>query len=176
MKNEYEIRGEITAIFINSPKYGELETLISTSKLDRAKEFQNTWAVSFKKSTNTFYVNGKMSPINGKQTTVILHRWLTGAPDRMVVDHVNHDGLNNTDDNLRVCTNVENLQNRKGAIKNSKSGIRGVSWHKQSKKWQANITVNQKQIFLGTFTDINEAEQVVVKARSEKMPYSVESA
>lgn len=174
MKNDYEIRGDITAIIINSPKYGRKESLINTNKLDVVKDFPNSWCLKFKKTEKMFYVQGSAPVVNGKQKTVVFHRWITNAPDGMEVDHKNHDGLINLDDNLRICTHAENKQNLKGSYKNSKSGIRGVVWNKCSRKWQAHIKINGKQIHLGLFDDIIEAEKVVVKARSEKMPYSNE--
>lgn len=174
MKNSYEIRGDVTTIFINSPKYGVKEALISTNKLDRAKEFPNSWYVGLSKGTNTFYVQGKMPCINGKQKVITLHRWITGAPDGMQVDHRYHDGLNNLDDNLRVCTRAENQQNRKGAPSNSKSGIRGVTWHKRDKIWQSHVVINGKKIYLGIFYDIKLAERAVKEARKKYMPFSKE--
>lgn len=172
MKNAYEIRGDITAILINSPKYGRIEALISTSKLERVNELPNTWYVYFKKTANIFYVQGDSARINGKRKPVKLHRWITNDPKDMDVDHINHDGLINTDDNLRVCTHAENLQNRKGAQCDSKSGIRGVGWHKQREKWRAQVNLQGKQIYLGLFTDILEAEKAVIEARSKLMPYA----
>lgn len=174
MKNDYEIRGDMTAIIINSPKYGRLEALISTNKLDRAKEFPNSWYANWDKIANTFYVVGNLLIGNGKQTLVMFHRWVTNIPRGMVVDHKNHDGLINTDDNLRICTHAENQQNRKGAQMNSKSGIRGVFWNKNAKKWQAHIRLQGKQIYLGRFDDIVDAEQAVIEARLKYMPYSKE--
>jgi hypothetical protein len=72
MKNKYEIRGEKTAIFLKSKKYGDMETLISTSKLEKAKEFPNTWCIAWSTRGKTFYVVGKIPAGKGKQDR--LHR------------------------------------------------------------------------------------------------------
>lgn len=172
MKNNYEIRGELTVIIINSPKYGRKEALISTNKLDRAKEFSNTWSVHFKKNTNAFYVKGHTGKTNKKRETMLLHRWITNAPVGMVVDHINHDGLINTDDNLRIVTGAQNGQNRKGAQKNSTTGIRGVWWDRDSNKWVGVVEINNKKTRVGFFDDISEAEQAVKEYRMNHMPYS----
>lgn len=178
MKNEYEIRGDVTAIIINSPKYGRFEALISTSKLERAQEFPSSWSVAWNKNTNSFYVKGNVPKIQGKQryTTVRIHRWITNAPDNMEVDHFDHDTLNNTDKNLRVITNYQNMQNRRGAASHSKSGIRGVSWCKHKQRWKAVIGLNQRIKHIGYFTEIAEAEGAIIEARKKYMPYSVEAS
>lgn len=63
----------------------------------------------------------------GKQ--ILMHRQLTGVARGQVVDHRDHDGLNNQRDNLRVCSTAQNGMSRKGANSNSKTGILGVSPH-----------------------------------------------
>lgn len=177
MNNEYEVRGEITAIIVNSPKYGRQVAIISTSKLDRVKEFPNSWYVLCREETSTFYVQGAMPRANGKQKAVLLHRWLTNAPKTTDVDHRNHDGLDNTDKNLRISTRSENQQNRKGARSDNKSsGIRGVTWNKRNNKWISKIKVSGKQIYLGYFTDLSDAERAAVEARAKYMPFSKEAA
>ena len=61
------------------------------------------------------------------KTTVYMHRLIMAAPRGRQVDHINHDTLDNRRENLRIVTNRQNNENRNGAYKNSKSGIRGVS-------------------------------------------------
>ncbi len=47
---------------------------------------------------------------------------------------------------------------KQGRIKtNNTSGITGVYWHKGANKWMAFIKINYKQIYLGTFTEFDEA-------------------
>lgn len=175
MKNDYEIRGDIAAIIINSPKYGRIEALISSNKLQMVNEFSGKWHVVCDKDTKSLYVLGKMSEVNGNSRRVLLHRWVTNAPKGMVVDHRNHVTLDNTDKNLRVCTPGENQQNRKGITRSNKSGVRGVSWHKPSNKWKSGIQINKKCYYLGVFDTIEEARKVVEEARERMMPYSKEA-
>lgn len=175
MKNDFEVRDKVTAIFINSPKYGSMETLISTNKLERAKELSGTWHVLFDKKTGLFYVQGKLPNSEGKSLFVLLHRWITKCPKGIIVDHINNKTLDNTDSNLRSTNKSGNAQNLKGAHKDSKSGIRGVSWCNTRKKWIAKLTVNSKQMPLGRFDTIEEADQAVKEARAKLMPYSKEA-
>lgn len=176
MKNDYEIRGDVTAIIIKSPKYGIVETLISTSKLEMVNDFPNTWRCRFSKYTESFYIYGSLYMGNGKQQDIPLHRFITKPLKGMVVDHYDNDTLNNTDDNLRVCTNMENQQNRKGAQKGSRSGVLGVSWHKKYKKWRVRINVNGKCIEIGNFKDIKKAEQAAIEARKKYMTHSKDAS
>lgn len=171
MKNEYEIRGNVTAIIINSPKHGRVEAMISTQKLQRADEFPCSWYAKFDKDTKTVYVHGHLPRVNGKQPTVCLHRWITNAPNGMVVDHCNHDTLNNTDSNLKILTNAENSQNRKGARSISVSGVRGVFRRKGSNKWQAVVKFNNKSNYIGSFDTIEEADYAATEARKKYMEY-----
>ena len=173
MKNEYEIRGEVTAIFINSPKYGQFEALISTNKLDHVKEFPAVWCIRFSKSNNSFYVQGSLPMKDGKVTTKFLHHWVTGVPKGTFVDHRNHDTLDNTDGNLRITDHSKNAQNRKGATANSKSGVRGV--YQCGKKWRTYFMVNGVNRTAGSFDNIHDAEQAVIQARLKYMPFSNES-
>lgn len=82
------------------------------------------------------------------------------------VDHINNDPTDNRIENLRQCTRTENSWNKR-IQHNSTTKIKGVSWHKQSKKWGARITVNGKRMELGRFNDIELAELVVIEGRNK---------
>ena len=85
-----------------------------------------------------------------------MHRVITGAGKGIFVDHKDSDSLNNQRCNLRLCTHRQNNQNRQ-ANKNSGGGFKGVSWYKPSKKWRAQITVNDKNRHLGLFANEPDA-------------------
>lgn len=59
-------------------------------------------------------------------------------------------------ENLRLVSGKENMKN-KSMQKNNISGVTGVSWNKNRMKWQAQISVNGKIIYLGIFSDFNAA-------------------
>ena len=60
-----------------------------------------------------------------------------------VIDHINHDLLDNRRRNLRHLTNADNVRHRKGPPKNNTSGVLGVSYQKSAKLWRARIAVNK---------------------------------
>lgn len=76
------------------------------------------------------------------------------------IDHIDGNKSNNKIENLRECTKSQNQYNRKLDASNT-SGIKGVYWHINSKKWIARINNRGKHIYLGCFNDIEVAEQVV---------------
>ena len=73
-------------------------------------------------------------------------------PHKQQVDHIHHNALNNTKNNLRMATNAQNVQNSAGKQSNNTSGYIGVCWHKCCQKWQARINKGGKRITIGLFT------------------------
>ena len=77
--------------------------------------------------------------------TARMHTVVAPAPDGLVVDHIDGNGLNNCRKNLRHATHIENCQNQRLA-KNNASGFKGVSWHKARRKWIMQIAGGGKRI------------------------------
>lgn len=106
-------------------------------------------------------------------TMVFLHRViLERMTGRSLVkteftDHVNGDKLDNRRENLRIASNSENQRNR-GKPSNNTSSYKGVSWHRSAGKWQAQIMVNGKSMYLGLFTT-PEAAHEAYTATAEKL-------
>jgi hypothetical protein len=100
---------------------------------------------------------------NGKRRTLGLHRLVMGEPEGRLVDHRKGVKRDNRKEFLRVATGSQNQYNAKMRDDN-KSGHKGVSWHKARKKWQANIQHEGKWIYLGLFTDIEEATKAYKEA------------
>lgn len=84
--------------------------------------------------------------------SIALHRFVMDAKPGEFVDHIDHDGLNCTRANLRICTRTQNARNRKIRI-DSRTGYKGVSFSKNSGKWKASISNNNKRLYLGSFSD-----------------------
>lgn len=115
--------------------------------------------VKYKWSLDT---NGyAMFQINGKQER--LHRIIAKAPKEAIVDHINHNILDNRESNLRICTKQENAFNQ--VIRsNNTSGYKGVHWNEQRRRWIAQIMVGGKSIYLGIFINLEDAIESRIKA------------
>ncbi len=100
--------------------------------------------------------------LSGQPHLIKMHRVIMCAEKGMIVDHINHNGLDNTRNNLRVVTNQENLKNMK-LKKNNTSGFTGVTWCKKENRWVSQIMINRKTICIGRFSNKEDA----IKARKE---------
>ena len=105
------------------------------------------------KKGSTWYA---MRSYKGKK--IYMHRYIMGlfCYNKNMIDHINHNGLDNRRINLRLCTCSQNHRNRIPTKKTSK--YKGVSWNKQKKRWRAFIYIrdekyNYRQLFLGQFGD-----------------------
>ena len=81
-----------------------------------------------------------------------MHRVITNAPDGMLVDHWDLDGLNNQDHNLRICTRTQNQANKRSS---NASGYKGI--HKHGRGWQVRIEKSGKLVFCETHSTPEEA-------------------
>ena len=101
---------------------------------------------------------------NRKVHSLVLNAFLNNLENKRCVDHIDNDKSNNNISNLRWTTHTENCQNRK-INKNNTSSVKGVSYDKTTKKWQANISIDGLQIHLGKFTNLEDAKQArMIKA------------
>lgn len=105
---------------------------------------------------NITYAQSTTRVTEAPKTTIRMHRLILGATPGVEVDHINHDGLDNRRSNLRLCTRSQNMRNIR-LIQVSTSGIKGVYWNKQHQKWRAQIMVEGKKIYLGSFASAEEA-------------------
>ena len=118
---------------------------------DEDYEWLNQWKWEYKydKRCRTAYVE-RRAYINGKRTTVSMHRIIMGSPKGMQIDHIDHDGCNNQRTNLRICTTAQNQWNARIRQDNN-SGYIGVWYDDRRKKWVAEIKANHKHYRLGNF-------------------------
>lgn len=81
----------------------------------------------------------------GDEKLIALHRIIMSPPKDKVIDHINHNPRDNRKNNLRICTQSENMMNTSMRVDN-KSGKIGVSYSEKDNKWHAQIKINKKKI------------------------------
>lgn len=94
--------------------------------------------------------------------------WLfeTGTWPTLIVDHKDRNRQNDIFSNLRLATVLQNTVNA-NKRKDNTSGYKGVSFHKQTKKWTANIRINNRPVYLGTFDSAKKAHSVYARKAKE---------
>lgn len=131
---------------------------------------KNKWYV--KRACNGKKYACRDAKIDGMRVHLLMHREIVARHreeaglvemEKLVVDHINGDGLDNRKANLRVCTRRENMWNSRPHT-DSKVGYRGVHYVAANKKYRAMIYINGKNVHLGYFDTPEEA----AKAYDEK--------
>jgi len=123
------------------------------------------WSAS--KWHNTFYAVRSQ----GKKQ-IKMHRQIMNPPPYMVVDHFDHNGINNTKTNLRVCTPLENAANQKPRTDGS-SIYKGVCWNKRDRVWDVRLRHNGRNLYIGSFHDqLTAAKAYDNAAKTLKGPFA----
>lgn len=155
--NEIVIKEEHAEIKVLH-KGEEFWALIDKEDIEKCN--QHNWTVLYCKDCDNRYLH---TQINRKWIT--LHRFVTDCPEDKVVDHINHNTLDNRKVNLNICTIFENNKNSIRA----KFGVAGV--YKVGNRWRVRIGYKGKNLSLGNYDTFEEAVQVRKKA--EKKYYNV---
>ena len=143
--NEIEfVKDYVELILTDINGIEKCRTKIDIEELDKIKDIR--WSVS-KGGHSGIYVNSK----KGR-----LHRFIMNCPKDLMVDHINHDHLDNRKLNLRICTNQQNCMNSSLHSINT-SGCSGIHFDLQQNKWVARIGLNGDRLYLGGFTDKQDA-------------------
>lgn len=154
LPNEYFIDQENgIAFIIIYDNYGEFKNKVTIDVEDLEKISKYKWNI------------GSNGYCRCSALMIDLHRFLLNLNefDGDYVDHINGDKLDNRKSNLRIVTSQLNQFNSHN--KGSGNNIRkGVSFRKDRNKWRAYITIDGKQINLGTFNTENEAIEARIKA------------
>lgn len=98
------------------------------------------------------YVNDRLDLVH-RILWVLYHK--KNIPENMFIDHIDGNTSNNSIDNLRLTDNRGNCQNKK----NHRDGHLVGTKLRPSGKWVARITIDRKQIHIGTFTTKEQAHE-----------------
>lgn len=115
---------------------------------------------------NKGYIRRTVKQAGRRDRTELMHRVVAGRMGLVgEVDHRNRSRLDCRRSNLRPATRSSNNANT-GRKANNTSGFKGVRCERRTKKpkWTARITVNCKEMHLGTFATAHEAAAAYDKA------------
>lgn len=124
------------------------------------------WAVTGSKPGYLYAVHNHA--VDGKRVALLMHRLITNAKPGEVVDHIDHNTMNNRRSNLRVCSHAENMRNRK-LNANSSTGVKGVmveACGKGYRRLRASVRVDGKR-HRRWFNSIEEAAAWATEMRSK---------
>ena len=89
------------------------------------------------------------------------------------IDHINGIKTDNRILNLREATFTQNKHNYKKANSDNKtSKLLGVSWSKTNKSWVSQISLNNKLIYIGHFSDKHKAHEAYLRKKREIHPFT----
>lgn len=121
------------------------------------------WKWYAQKGKGTFYAARHESFADGRRI-VYMHRQMLNVPAHQETDHINHNGLDNRQCNLRLCSGSENQHNQLPQT-NCESKYKGV--FRNAANWQARITCDYKAIHLGTYgSEAQAAKAYDAKAKA----------
>lgn len=113
-----------------------------------------------------FSVHGRL--VGAHRFSYVLH--VDAIPPRADIDHRCHNESCVNPAHLRAATRKQNMENLRGAHRDSRSGVRGVWLH--DGRWRAAVMHNGKRFYVGFFDTPEEAHTAVVAKRLELFSYN----
>jgi len=136
------------------------EAMVDDDKYDDLNSFY--WFALLDSPSKKFYARRNTPDFGEGRSSESMHRRVIGYSGKeLLVDHINGNTLDNQISNLRLVTRRENNQNKHCE---RSSLLPGASWHKGNKKWAANIMINGKTKYLGSFKLEHEAYATYLKS------------
>ncbi len=132
-------------------------TLVDDEDFDYLNQFK--WCAA-KIGKNYYASKGRCSNL------IKMHRLITHAPKGLVVDHIDHNTLNNQKYNLRICTSGQNTANRTASGISKYLGVSVFQNGKFRGRISGYISSNKRRFSLGFFkTEIDAARAYDKKAK-----------
>jgi len=151
--------------FIKIEGYNYSINILGDVRNDKTNKILKKWI-----DTNGYY------RINIFKKKFNIHRligiyFIPNPNNKLFIDHINNNKIDNSINNLRWVSSSENNSNS-SKRKNASSLYKGVSFNNRDKKWIVQISINKKVIRLGAFNDEKEGakkynEYIIEKNLSE---------
>lgn len=174
--NKYKIVDDYVIIYFKRKKDGiELEGYIDLKYLPIFLEKDLPYSAVWMPNIQDYYAKATeyLGTINGKSKYKIHHMHLDimGNIPGMKVDHIEHklhSSLDNRKRNLRVVESSKNSSNRKGANKNSGTGVRNVNYGTDRKEyWVQFCKEGERFKWIFPLNQFNEACKFAEEKRKE---------
>lgn len=138
---------------IKSLKHGSQEVILD---LEDAEIFDSiVWHLYTTPRHHTYYLQCNKTK---DHPSYRFHRLIMNVTDsKLVVDHINHNGLDNRKSNLRVTTQKGNNANASKRKNAQTSKYKGVHLDRTHGKWKAQIQYENVKYTLGTYLIEDEA-------------------
>ena len=180
---ESKLIGKTREIVIHSKAHGTKKVLIDEEDWDQiyslgawyirklGSDYNPKWYAEKKLTLNQAKRAKEQYPnIHiAKSGSMMMHQFIMMTKKGQDVDHINHDGLDNRRENLRICTRSENVCNKRPRG-DSRSGYKGVYVRPNGGKFEAYIrkpNSPKRKISLGWYETAEEAARVYDKAAKE---------
>lgn len=153
----WEVTPTVSCVKLDHDRFA----LVNTSDLEKITSYR--WRLMCVENISYARASKRMS--DGKRHHFLMHRLIMDAPKDLEVDHINGNGLDNSDIsgrmNLRLATRRQNSQNRHEP---KTSRFLGVYWRPDDKIWVAQIMINRKVKYLGSRKVEEEAAELYRRA------------
>lgn len=140
----------------------------------KVEKTEGCWNWTGAKTTSGYghiFTHGKAGTSPAHRVSYEMHVGV--IPAGMEVDHMCHNTVCVRPSHLRLATRGQNVENRRGAQSNSKTGVRGVSWETGTGKYLAVASSAGRRIQVGRFATLAEAEAAVIAKRNEIMTHNI---
>jgi hypothetical protein len=137
--------------------------IVDDDDYEKVLLFSTNWHAHLDTDGKRWYALASTRDASGNKKNVFMHRLILGleSVSYPLVDHKDHDGLNNSRSNIRVATHAQNSTNRVYA--KQKWPYRGVRKTSQG-LWIYRIYENGKRHNLGGFKTAEEAARAYDQA------------
>lgn len=175
MKNEYTIDETTNRIKIKLDRKNKssIYTEVDQDKLEKLMTLNVKWYPQWIKPLQTYYVQAShyLGTNKGDQISenILFHKFILDSPEDEIIDHIDHNGLNNVSENLRISTKIQNATNRKSKNKNNKSGYRNVFWSTKDSRWLVVLQIEGRGKCFGRFKleDVHKAGALAEEMRQK---------
>lgn len=120
--------------------------LVSDYRYEELNQYK--WFAVWDDSTKSYRAARSVREKGKKPRHIHMSREIMNTPDGMIADHIDHDTLNNQDENLRNVTHQQNRMNQRTRSDN-KLGIKNITLYKKKyhvRIWEKGVVVFYKRL------------------------------